>query len=765
METDSRKRLVIGIQGAVQGVGFRPFVYRLATTLGLAGMVKNTVAGVSIELEGPTETLAKFLSAIETEKPPLAHIRKLEYRYADPKGYRGFTISQSESAAEKRALILPDIATCRDCLAEIRDPKNRRYRYPFTNCTNCGPRFSIITALPYDRPNTTMTAFSMCDDCRDEYENPTDRRYHAQPIACPACGPKVELWNDQGKIESDGDEAIARSVELIERGMVLAIKGLGGFHLIVNAADDDAVKKLRRRKKRPDKPFAMMFPSLDTIKAICEVSPDEQRILDSPQAPIVLLNRRADPAADSIVSPAVAPSCKYLGIMLPYTPLHHILLERLQKPIVATSGNLSDEPICIDEKKAVIRLAGVADYYLVHNRRISHHVDDSVVGMVCGKPQVLRRARGFAPLPITVGDQTQTVLAVGGHLKNTVAMAVADNVFISQHIGDLETEETAETFAAVIADLGGLYGAAPEVIACDMHPEYISTNYARKKAGIIREVQHHYAHILSCMAENGISPPCLGVCWDGTGYGIDKTIWGGEFLIIDENDFRRLACFHRFKLPGGEKAVREPRRAAVGALYEIYGPDVFEQTELPPIMSFTNLEKINLARMLEAGVNSPLTSSVGRLFDAAASLCNLRQICTFEGQAAIELEYAIAGGRKDPGYELPITRNMVPITIDWRPLFMQLIADYQTGVPTGEIAARFHNALAKSIVAIARIADLPNVVLSGGCFQNRYLSEAAIDLLQKAGFRAWWHRQIPPNDGGISLGQAIAAQRYLSGRP
>lgn len=761
MKTQPLQRLIIRIQGVVQGVGFRPFIYRLATDMGLVGWVKNTVRGVTIELEGTADLLNEFLSAIESKKPPLADIHKLEFSRAEPKGYRGFVISASETADEKTALILPDIATCRDCLREIRDPKNRRYRYPFTNCTNCGPRFSIINDLPYDRPNTTMAQFPMCDDCRAEYENPSDRRYHAQPIACPTCGPHLELWNSRGETIARNDEALDRTAELIESGMTVAIKGLGGFQLIVDAVNDQAVRELRKRKRRQDKPFALMFPSLEAIGKVCTVSEDERRSLDSPQSPIVFLNRLENAGEHDIVSPAVAPSNRYLGVMLPYTPLHHLLLDRLGKPIVATSGNLSDEPICTDENEALVRLGGIADYYLVHNRPISRHVDDSIVRIVCGQPQILRRARGFAPLPIFAPDTKRSILAVGGHLKNTTAVSVSDKIFISQHIGDLETEESVKTFAEAIADFGRLYNLKPELVACDLHPDYASSGYAAKAGDKIHPVQHHYAHILSCMAENDVSPPCLGICWDGTGYGTDKTIWGGEFLMIDQYDFSRLACFRRFKLPGGEKAVREPRRSAIGALYELYGTDVFEMADLPPIKGLGEIEKKNIKKMLKQNVNSPVTSSAGRLFDAAASLCDIRQSCTFEGQAAMELEFVIDPDYRDISYDSAIVQNADPIIIDWLPILKELIADRRVGMPIGGISAKFHNAMANTIVAMAKIAKLPNVILSGGCFQNRYLSETAVRLLKKAGFIPWWHRRIPPNDGGLSLGQVIAVQRSL----
>jgi len=630
------KRLRITIRGAVQGVGFRPFVYRLATEMGLPGWVLNSTHGVFIEVEGSAPTLETFLLRIEREKPPRSFIQSLEYSFLDPIGYATFEIRRSDESGDRTTLVLPDIATCSDCLREIFDPTNRRYRYPFTNCTNCGPRFTIIEALPYDRPNTTMKGFVMCQACRSEYENPRDRRFHAQPNACPRCGPHLELWDPGGKVLASHHDALVGAAEAVRQGWIVAVKGLGGFHLLVDARNEDAVVHLRQRKHREEKPFALMYPTLELVREHCDVSELEERLLASPESPIVLLRRQrsATHSPSSVIAPSVAPGNPYLGIMLPYTPLHHLLLAELGFPVVATSGNLSDEPICTDEQEALKRLAGIADLFLVHDRPIARHVDDSVVRVVMGRELVLRRARGYAPLPIAdcglmdshrtpssaqMGTSSPTsILAVGAHLKNTIAVSVGPQVFVSQHIGDLETAEAFQAFQRAIESLQKLYDLRPSVVACDAHPDYLSTQFARRTGVPVISVQHHYAHVLSCMVENELEPPVLGVAWDGTGYGRDGTIWGGEFLRVTEHSFHRIGHFRTFRLPGGEKAIKEPRRTAIGVLYEIYGDDTFLLTELAPVKAFSSEERAILRTMLTKKINAPVTSSVGRLWWACA---------------------------------------------------------------------------------------------------------------------------------------------------
>lgn len=754
-------RLSLTVRGAVQGVGFRPFIYRLATSLGLRGWVNNSPQGVFAEVEGPRGTLEQFLVRIEAEKPPRSSIRSLECCWLDTAGYRDFEIRASGTIGGRSALVLPDFATCADCRREIFDPANRRYRYPFTNCTHCGPRFSLMEALPYDRANTSMKAFTMCALCQAEYDDPRDRRFHAQPNACPACGPHVELWGGAGLVQSVKEEALGQAAECIRRGGVVAVKGLGGFQLVVDARNDEAVRRLRDRKHREEKPFAVMFPSVGCVKALCEVSPLEERLLCSPEAPIVLLKRRPQGANLAFqIAPSVAPGNPNLGVMLPYTPLHHLLLAELEFAVVATSGNLADEPICTEEHDALKRLRSVADLFLIHNRPIVRHMDDSIVRVMMDRELVLRRARGYAPLPIRIksgnrSPTSETIVAMGGHLKNTVALAIDDQVFLSQHIGDLETVEAFAAFERAAADLARLYEVQPDVIASDLHPDYLSTKHAFKcSAGVRVQVQHHFAHALSCMAENEVTAPALGVIWDGTGYGPDGTIWGGEFLkIASPASFLRFAHFRPFRLPGGDKAMREPRRTALGVLHDLFGEAAFGMKALAPVGCFSAGELRALRSMLNHGSNAPFTSSVGRLFDAVAALIGLRQHARFEGQAAMELEFAAAGIPTGDAYSIRLENGQV----DWRPMLDEILNDIQAGIAAELISAKFHNALVKTIVAIALAAGEVQVVLSGGCFQNRCLTERAVNRLRAEGFRPYWHQWVPPNDGGLALGQIMAA--------
>jgi len=747
-------RLRLVVHGAVQGVGFRPYVFRLAGGLGLAGWVCNTAQGVSIEVEGPPAQVEAFLLRLEPEKPPLAAIHSLEPAFLEPAGYRGFEIRHSQGQGAPTALILPDIATCAECLREVRDPADRRFRYPFANCTHCGPRFTIIEALPYDRPHTTMKGFPLCPRCLAEYENPADRRFHAQPIACPDCGPHLELWDRQGAVRSSHHEALLESAAALRQGAVVALKGLGGFQLLADARNPEALARLREGKQREEKPFALMYPSLGQVEAHCQVLPLESRLLTAPEAPIVLLRRKGDD-----LSPLVAPGHPCLGIMLPCTPLHHLLLDELGFPLVATSGNLADEPICTDERQALERLGGIADLLLVHNRPIRRHADDSIVRLVASRELVLRRARGYAPLPVLLASPLPTALAVGAHLKSTVALAVGDRAFLSQHLGDLETAPALAAFDQALGDLPSLYAAHPEATACDLHPDYLSTHRALGLGLSVVAVQHHYAHVLACMAENHLSPPVLGVCWDGTGYGPDGTVWGGEFLLVEEKGYHRLARLRPFPLPGGDQAAREPRRAALGLLWALCGEGALDLDLCP----FTPAELRVLAQMLRQGLNAPLTSSAGRLFDAVSSLLDLRQHNHYEGQAAMQLEFALEEGDGD-AYPMELIPGE-PATLDWEPLITALLADLAAGVSPGRISARFHKGLVEGILAVARLAELPQVALSGGCFQNQYLCERTIARLKAEGFNPHWHQRIPPNDGGIALGQLVAVGRERGATP
>ncbi|UCG53279.1 MAG: carbamoyltransferase HypF [Candidatus Latescibacterota bacterium] len=755
------QRLRITIRGVVQGVGFRPFVYRLATELGLKGFVVNSPRGVFVEVEGEPPLLDTFFARIQDENPQRSYIQSLEHSVLDPIDYDTFDIRESDSEGEKIAPVLPDIATCSDCISDIFDPQNRRYRYPFTNCTNCGPRYSVIEALPYDRPNTSMKSFEMCWDCRTEYEDPMDRRFHAQPTACPVCGPRIELWDTTGRVDATQDEALSRASGAIRDGAILALKGLGGFHLIVDARDESAVRRLRERKHRNEKPLALMYPSLELVNEHCQVSPLEKRLLTSPEAPIVLLRRR--PSA--LVAPSIAPANPYLGVMIPYTPLHHLLVSGMRFPIVATSGNLSEEPICIDETEALDRLGAIADLFLVHNRPIVRHVDDSVVRLVANRVLVLRRARGYAPLPVPLKTNPPpgAILGVGGHLKNTVAISVNDQVFLSQHIGDMSTNAAYSVFRKTVSDLQRIYVIEPERIACDAHPDYRTTKHVEAFEPAPQKVQHHWAHVLSCMAENELEPPVCGVSWDGTGFGPDKTIWGGEFLRANAGSFERVGHLRRFSLPGGEQAVREPRRAALGLLYEIFSDDVFDMDNLTPLMTFSKDDRGILRKMLRGNINSPLTSSAGRLFDAVASLLSLRHRVSYEGQAAMELEFATWGIDNEESYPFDVRRNGGVWVVDWEPLTLGIMSDIESQVGVGSIATKFHNTLAELITETARRVNDERVVLTGGCFQNKYLTERTIVRLMEAGFRPYWHQRVPPNDGGIALGQVVAAALAKSG--
>ncbi len=747
-----RERIRIVVRGAVQGVGFRPFVYRLATELQLDGWVLNSAQGVFIEGEGPRDSLNCFLLRLEKEKPPRASIQSLESSFLDSVNYSGFEIRESQESGGKTVLILPDIATCADCVSEIFDPANRRFRYPFTNCTNCGPRFTIIEALPYDRVHTSMKKFQMCADCEREYHEPRDRRFHAQPNACSRCGPQLQLWDSAGQTIASKEDALRQVVESVRAGKIIALKGLGGFQLIVDAANERSVVQLRERKHREEKPFAVMVPSLATAHDLCRISELDERLLLSPESPIVLLARKSN----ARLAPSVAPGNPNLGVMLPYTPLHHLLLHSLGIPVVATSGNLSDEPICIDEEDALERLRGIADVFLVHDRAIVRHMDDSIARIIAGREIVTRRARGYAPLPVQLTQPVPSVLALGAHLKNTVALSLGSNVFVSQHIGDLATEQAYTAFVRSAADLPQLYETRIDAVACDLHPDYLSSRHALQFSVPIRHVQHHWAHIVSCMAENELNPPLLGVSWDGTGYGGDGTIWGGEFLRADANGFTRVGHLRRFRLPGGEAAVKEPRRSAVGLLYEIFGNQLWSHNDL--LTAFDRSELPLIRQMLEKGVNAPVTSSAGRLFDAVAGLIGLRLRASFEGQAAMELEFA-AHERVDDKYSFTLHQES-PFVIDWQPAILEIIDDLRAGETRGMISAKFHNMLAEMIVAVARKIGQEKVVLSGGCFQNRLLTERTIDRLTAENFRPYWHQRIPPNDGGISLGQVVAATMY-----
>ncbi len=754
------QRLRIQLCGVVQGVGFRPFVYRLAVELGLAGWAANTAQGLTIEVEGTTDAIDRFIERLARGKPPHAIIQQQKTMFIEPAGDTDFTLRESlaERSVDHHVLILPDLATCPDCIKEIFDADNRRYRYPFTNCTQCGPRYSIIEALPYDRAHTTLRHFTLCPACTAEYNDPHDRRFHAQPIACPDCGPQLALWDAAGALLASDNKALLNVAEAIRAGATVAVKGLGGFHLMVDARNEAAVRRLRDRKRRKSKPFAVMFSTLDGIKAHCEVSDIEEHLLLSAASPIVLLKRRHN----GNIASSVAPENPYLGAMLPYTPLHHLLLEELGFPVVATSGNLSGEPICTDEFDALDRLRDIADFFLVHDRPIARPVDDSVVRVMMGRALLLRRARGYAPLPIEVNTPLPAVLAVGGHLKNTVALSSGNSIVLSQPTGDLDTALAAQALEKTVADLNGLYAATPCVVACDTHPDYYSSQFASGLGLPLIAVQHHYAHVLSCLADNGLDEPVLGVAWDGTGLGTDGTLWGGEFLRVTAAGFERAAHMRTFMLPGADQAIRQPRRAALGLLYELFRDDPITINGLAPMNAFAPTELGVLRRMMERGVNTPRTSSTGRLFDAVSALLGLCQMSDFEGQAAMALEFAAqAHGAADEAYPFRLEQQQCPLVVDWGPMIHGILDDLKNGRSTGLIATKFHNTLADIIATVATTLGETRVALTGGCFQNSYLTCRTVERLRAVGCTPYWHKHVPPNDGGLALGQIIAAARAL----
>ncbi len=786
--------LRLRIRGAVQGVGFRPFVFRLAHELELDGWVRNDTHGVELEVEGPRADLERFLARLTAEKPAPAVLQSIAAEWLPPRGHAGFAIQHSAVRSGKSAVVLPDLATCGECRSELFDPGNRRFHYPFTNCTHCGPRFSIVLGLPYDRPATTMRGFTMCPACRAEYEEPTSRRFHAQPNACPECGPQLASTNRAGERRAERAAALADAAAAIERGEIVAAKGIGGFQLLCDASSPAAVARLRERKRRPAKPLALMVRDLAAVRALCEVSPEEASLLASPQAPIVLLLRRPAPAVP--LAPEIAPGNPRLGVMLPTSPLHHLLLAAVDFPLVATSGNLADEPIAIDDREALARLGGIADLFLVHDRPIARHVDDSVAWILDGAPQLVRRARGFAPLPVVTARELPCLVATGAHQKAVAAVAIGNQIFLSQHLGDMKTPEAHAAFERVVRDFLDLYAATPVAIVHDLHPDYPTTRWAalaaRAAGGLLERarhspralpllaVQHHHAHLAACLAEHAVAGPALGLCFDGTGYGPDGTVWGGEALVspTGAGEFFRLARLRPFRLPGGEAAVREPRRVALALLHEIEGASAYTRSDLPVLTTFSQTERTVLRQMLDEGWNAPWTSSLGRLFDGVAALLGLSGPTgrvSFEAEAAMALEFA-ADPQERGTYPLPLVERAAPAgrapgqiardrlhELDWRPLVVALLADRARGEPLARIAARFHQALADAALAIARLAGLQSIALSGGCFQNRLLTQRVAEILRAQHFSVFVHRAVPANDGGIALGQvAVAAARWAA---
>lgn len=783
----TKRRAHLEIRGRVQGVGFRPLVYRLATELGLSGWVYNDNRGVTLEIEGSEESIVTFEQRLRREVKPPARIDELGAVYVDCQGSSAFAIAPSRDAGTKDTTLLADIAPCEDCQREFRDPANRRHQYPFTNCTHCGPRFTIIRAVPYDRPNTTMAEFVQCTQCQSEYEDPTNRRFHAQPNACPECGPQLALVDATGTTSARGEAALNAAADAIRSGEVVALQGIGGFQLLVDARNDVAVRRLRTRKHRWEKPLAVMVVDLEAAESLTHFSAEEAALLVSPEAPIVLLRRRKQTA----LAQSVAPNNPYLGLLLPSSPLHHLLMQELHVPLVCTSGNLSEEPICIDPSEAWQRLGGIADRWLVHNRPIERHADDSVAMVVAGEVHLQRRARGYAPLPVILPTRSPTVLALGGHQKNTIALAVGDRCFVSQHIGDLDSLETRSTFLRVIADFVRLYAAKPVMLAHDLHPDYASSQIAEQltaQGGLFQgtprlAVQHHHAHLASCLLDAGTSEPVLGVIWDGSGLGADRTLWGGEFLIGNAAVYQRVACLLPFMLPGGDRSARTPRRVAVALLLQLLGADYLGRTDIAPIRHTSEQELRLVCGQLDKRILCPYTSSIGRLFDAVASLLDLRQDASFEGQAAMALEFA-ADPSETRAYPLRLVERtmlsadaageamtqvglsrpglMPRFYLDPTNLLEAILRDLARGVERSIISARFHLALVNAVVEIAGRVGIATVALSGGCFQNRMLLERCKGALEHEGHRVLLQHQVPANDGGLALGQVAVAISELS---
>jgi len=795
-----RQRRHLRVTGVVQGVGFRPFVYGLATRLQLAGLVGNDSAGVFVEVEGDAATLDAFQQALVTTPPPLAHIDAVTVTLIPPIGAHDFVIIESHESSAQRTFISPDVAICDDCLRELFDPQDRRYRYPFINCTNCGPRFTIIRNLPYDRPLTTMADFVLCPACRHEYENPLDRRFHAQPVACPVCGPQIEFlasgewrmaggkWqvasgelsfdgnqsNTQHESPITGEAALQAAQALLQNGGIVAVKGLGGFHLACDGTNDEAVQTLRQRKGRVDKPFAVMVRDLETAQQLAHISAEECALLTSRERPIVLLQKRDD----SPLSPLIAPGNHYIGLMLPYTPFHYLLfsessadtphatrhtpLATRHSPLAAlvmTSGNYSNEPIVKDNDEALAKLAELADGFLLHNRDIYVPCDDSVIRVYEGHELPIRRSRGYAPFPVRLPLAVQPTLGVGGELKNTFCLAAGQAAFMSQHIGDMENLETLDAFTHAVTHFQTIFAIQPEVLVCDLHPGYLSSQWAcaQTEQGRLVQVQHHHAHLAGLMAEHGLdgSEPVIGFCFDGTGYGTDGAIWGGELLLADYRGFRRRSYLRYIPLPGGDAAVKHPCRTA---LAHLWAAGVAWDAALPPVAATTQTERHIFQRQFETGFNTVPTSSMGRLFDAVAALAGGRQTATYEAQAAIEFE-ALADVTRLTAYRFGLEQDGQRFAA--APVVQSIAHDVLQGVPVAQIAAQFHHAVADLILQLSllvrREEKLNTVALSGGVFQNVLLLHCAVTRLQEAGFQVLTHRLIPPNDGGLALGQVMIA--------
>ncbi len=770
MKTSIVGRREVCVRGIVQGVGFRPFVYALARNHGLSGTVRNDAEGVRIEVEGAPEELERFVRALREDAPPLAVVESVFWQPLAALGDGEFRIEESREGLRRQALVSPDVATCDDCLAELLDPADRRYRYPSTNCTNCGPRFTITRSVPYDRATTTMSGFEMCPDCRREYEDPTNRRFHAQPNACPACGPRVRLLDRFGhELHARPDDPISRTAQMLRGRAIVAIKGLGGYHLACDPFDEKAVRMLRGRKVRQDKPFALMARDLSQVREICRVSPEEEALLTSPARPIVLLERRENAG----VAEEVAPRQKTLGVMLAYTPLHHLLLRDAGIPLVMTSGNNSDEPIAYRDEEALDQLCDIADYFLIHDREIHMRCDDTVVRTAGGRPYPIRRSRGYAPAPLRLAESVAShTLSCGGELKNTFCLARGRHAFMSHHIGDVENYETLRSFREGVEHYCRLFDVSPELVAYDLHPDYLSTKYAREleEAGLPAVgIQHHEAHVASCLADNErpADERVIGVALDGTGYGTDGAVWGGEFFEGSlEEGFTRRAHLEYAPLPGGSAAIRQPWRMALAQLITLYGEEEVLKLPLAVVRQAGERNVRLIARLVEHKLNTPPTSSAGRLFDAVAALVGVAGSTrtTYEGQAAIELELT-ADAPTNRSYSVHLRPERDTWIVETREVVAAVVEDLLSGRPASEISATFHRTIAHIVTRVCdkvRESDGVNTVaLSGGTFQNMLLLTQTTDLLEEKQFVVHRHHRVPANDGGLALGQAILADRVF----
>ncbi len=754
-KTDAKR---VNVRGIVQGVGFRPFVYQLANLHGLSGDVANNSTGVIIHIEGDVESISAFILDLETKCPPLAKVTQISQTDIPSQGFKQFIIRKSKAGISKSTLISPDMSICDDCLSELFDPKDRRYGYPFINCTNCGPRYTIIDDIPYDRPNTSMKHFTMCPACQAEYDSPADRRFHAQPNACSVCGPHVTLYTVSGSLVST-KEPITNTIRILKKGMIVAIKGLGGFHLAADAENDDAIARLRRRKHREEKPFAIMSYDVDRIRRYAYIEPEEEALLRSPQRPIVILKKREP----NSLSKEISPRNRYFGAMLPYTPLHYLILAHDFTALVMTSGNISEEPIAIDNEDAFERLSSIADYFLVHNRDIYLRSDDSIMKRISGTSRFLRRSRGYVPRPVFLKQKVPKILACGAELKNTICLTRENNAFLSQHIGDLENFATYEFFKLTINHMKQILDIDPVLISYDLHPNYLSTRYAEEQQDIEKiQVQHHHAHIVSCMAENKLDMPVIGLSFDGTGYGTDGNIWGGEILIADASQFTRAAHLSYIPMPGSSAAIKEPWRMAVSYLYDTYG-EGFWDLELPLFKKIDEKKLEIVVNMIGKKINSPYTSSLGRFFDGIAAIVGIRNNVFFEGQAAMELEM-LAEDKIKGTYDYEwVSGDCHQVLI--QPIIYGVVRDMGKDIHPSVISTKFHMTLIRlfsELCAVIRKESRVNqVVLSGGVFQNSILLTGLIHALEKKEFQVFTHSQVPPNDGGICLGQAMVAAAKL----